>query len=736
MKKDFSIWCGSLAVAFACAWSMAATAFGDEPFLTAWGMDSDGQASPTNSAVVCGGASAIAAGYFHSLAVVDSRVYAWGANGKEGRCNVPSAGRTNVVAVAAGREFSVALRNDGTLVSWGQFADDHPAPGKLTGDFTNDVKQVAAGERHALVLKNEGRVMATGDSARKSEWTVPGTELSDVVQVAAGEHFSLALKRDGTIVAWGNVDEDGGVLSVPASLQGHATKIAAGHYHALAITDTGDVVEWGCTTEHEIPDGARTGATEIAAGYDFSMAIAGGKVYVWGDGEEGQLDLPASLEAPAARIAAGWGHCLALGAGMSPHWLDSNVSGDAHVARAYSGYVSATGMPAVTYHKAGNWPSWLKLFPDTGVLSGTPKQTAKRTEFYVVASNAYGTVASQTFSIQVSDTPIDPPVFVTESVDPGEVGKPYHCPIVASNATSYYLNRAGEYPLPDGFSLASDGMLAGMPLSEDAGRRFFVVASNATAEVEKEFLIVIGPTAAAPEILTDSPLDDALVATPQSWEITTDRQAEFSLADVPAGLGIGIESISVTNCILAATPTAAGDYSFTVKAANSVGTTTKEFAISVNAAPAITTETLRGGSIGTAYSQTITATGRPAPTFTLASGSLPVGLSLGVDGTISGKPTTNGVFSFAVTASNPFGRDSRDFSITIASTQPPQFTSMTFSNKTVRLEWTTPNTKGTYLDWSTDLSNPDAWKTLGKRTSPWKGNQTNTPPVYYRLRIP
>ena len=194
--------------------------------------------------------------------MVDSCVYAWGANGDEGRCSVPSAGRTNVVDVAAGREFSVALRKDGTLVAWGR----SDVAGKIVGDLASDVAQVAAGERHVLVLKKDGRVLATGFNMYADECTVPDEALSDVVQVAAGERFSFALKRDRTVVAWGSrADDSAGVLDVPESLQGHATAIAAGHYHALAITDTGDVVEWGWCEGDAIPDGARTGATDIAA---------------------------------------------------------------------------------------------------------------------------------------------------------------------------------------------------------------------------------------------------------------------------------------------------------------------------------------------------------------------------------------------------------------------------------------------------------------------------------------
>ena len=82
--------------------------------------------------------------------------------------------------------------------------------------------------------------------------------------------------------------------------------------------------------------------------------------------------------------------------------------------------------------------------------------------------------------------------------------------------------------------------------------------------------------------------------------------------------------------------------------------------------PAIVTTTLPGGTVGTAYSQPLTATGHAPITWSLASGSLPAGLTLSGD-TISGTPTAAGTFTFTVKASNAAGSDSRELSIVIAS---------------------------------------------------------------------
>jgi hypothetical protein len=60
-------------------------------------------------------------------------------------------------------------------------------------------------------------------------------------------------------------------------------------------------------------------------------------------------------------------------------------------------------------------------------------------------------------------------------------------------------------------------------------------------------------------------------------------------------------------------------------------------------------------SVGTSYSSTLTATGYPAPTFSVASGNLPPGLSLTQAGVLSGTPTAAGVYSGTIQASNEQG---------------------------------------------------------------------------------
>jgi uncharacterized repeat protein (TIGR01451 family) len=84
--------------------------------------------------------------------------------------------------------------------------------------------------------------------------------------------------------------------------------------------------------------------------------------------------------------------------------------------------------------------------------------------------------------------------------------------------------------------------------------------------------------------------------------------------------------------------------------------------------PQITSLLPSGAMRGVAYSHQFTASGLPQPSFTLAAGTLPPGLSLSTDGMLSGVPTQAGSYShISVTASNGMAPDAtQTFSIVVS----------------------------------------------------------------------
>lgn len=121
---------------------------------------------------------------------------------------------------------------------------------------------------------------------------------------------------------------------------------------------------------------------------------------------------------------------------------------------------------------------------------------------------------------------------------------------------------------------------------------------------------------------------------------------------------------------ISGTPTATGIFIFEGLAEDAFArTTTKPLSITIHAqeAPTITTNSLPGGTVGAAYSQTLAATGSPAAMAWSVFGNLPAGLSLNpATGEIHGTPTTAGSSTFTITASNGVQPDAtQTFTLTV-----------------------------------------------------------------------
>lgn len=88
-------------------------------------------------------------------------------------------------------------------------------------------------------------------------------------------------------------------------------------------------------------------------------------------------------------------------------------------------------------------------------------------------------------------------------------------------------------------------------------------------------------------------------------------------------------------------------------------------------APAITTTALNALTTGTAYTQTLAATGTAPITWSVTAGALPAGISLDAStGTLSGTPTAAGGFTFTITATNTGGSANQAFAGTVAAPAP------------------------------------------------------------------
>jgi len=352
---------------------------------------------------------------------------------------------------------------------------------------------------------------------------------------------------------------------------------------------------------------------------------------------------------------------LVINAGTVPAITTAAALPAGTVGSAYSQTLAATGATPMTWsHHSGNLPPGLNFNATTRVISGTPTQTGTFT-FTIRAQNSVGH-NDRTFTLVVNAGGA-PVITTAASLPAGTVSVAYSQTLVATGATPITWTRTAG-TLPNGLTLNTNGTITGTPTV--AGTFTFTVrAQNAAGNNTRVFTIIVNAgtvpnitTASLPNGTVNTAYSQTLVAsgaTPITWSV--------SAGALPTGLTLN------ANGTITGTPTATGTFTFTARAQNSAGQHTRQFTITIAAAaavaPSITTATLPNGTVGTAYSQTLAATGTAPITWTISAGALPAGLTLNSNGTITGTPTSTGTSNFTVRAINSAGQNDRVLTITI-----------------------------------------------------------------------
>ena len=248
--------------------------------------------------------SQIAGGWAQSVALKDDgMVVVWGDGINTGETNVPP-GLTNVMAIAGGVNYTLALDNDGRVVGWGW----NPFGQTVLPAGIINIVSLSAGWGHSLALDASGTVTGWGLNDR-GQTNVPAG-LGNTEAVTAGDWHSMALRQDGTVVAWGW--NDYGQTNVPSAAT-NVVAIAAGWAHSLALKADGSVIAWGLNDHGQtgVPLTLSNAAAIAAEGWHSMALTCDGHVVVWGQTGYGEADVPDTLENVIA-IASGSSHCLAL----------------------------------------------------------------------------------------------------------------------------------------------------------------------------------------------------------------------------------------------------------------------------------------------------------------------------------------------------------------------------------------------------------------------------------------
>jgi alpha-tubulin suppressor-like RCC1 family protein len=241
-------------------------------------------------------------------------------------------GLARVTKISAGADFVLALRSDGSVRAWGDnrrgqlgngTTASSPVPVKVAG--LSGVTGIAAGFDASIATR------ASGISAITSVWTWGSNDRGQLgdgtltsrstpervsglpVSIAgisaggglvghigpggtlAGGGFAAVLGTDGTVWAWGD-DSAGQLGNAPSGTPvtrpvntigtgSGISQLSAGDFHMLALKPDGTVLAWGANGYGQLGNGSTapvtgpvqvtglTGATQVAAGGEFSLAV-------------------------------------------------------------------------------------------------------------------------------------------------------------------------------------------------------------------------------------------------------------------------------------------------------------------------------------------------------------------------------------------------------------------------------------------------------------------------------
>ncbi|MGQ5341320.1 putative Ig domain-containing protein [Xanthomonas arboricola] len=322
--------------------------------------------------------------------------------------------------------------------------------------------------------------------------------------------------------------------------------------------------------------------------------------------------------------------------------------------QAYSSALNPAtgGVAPYTYAvTAGALPAGITLDGSSGALTGTPGSVGSFSFSVTATDSTTGTPSQATRSYTL--TIAAPPIVVAPSTLPAATrGTAYSQTLSASGGTAPYTYALASGTLPAGITLASNGTLSGTATVEGSFN-VTVTATDAGSFTGNQAytLTVAGPNL----VLPASTLPAGTAGQAYSAAITpaTGGTAPYRYALAAGALPNGVVVDAATGA-LSGTPTLSGTFNFTLTATDSTPSpaaqASQNYSVTIAAATLVLAQpTLPPAVRGSAYNQVLTASGGVAPyRYSIASGTLPAGLTLASDGTLSGTPTTQGTSSFTI----------------------------------------------------------------------------------------
>ncbi|MCA9523972.1 MAG: hypothetical protein KC609_23545 [Myxococcales bacterium] len=220
-------------------------------------------------------------------------------------------------SVSAGKSFSCAINDDGTLWCFGRNSAGNLGVGdkkdrgtpQLVGRFDDQWRRVSAGDEHTCAIKKGGGKLfcwGNGSSGRLGDGTsterLRPTEVATVgtglwLEVYASNDFSCGIQTDQTLWCWGNRPGSPVAFTVPTKIGGEGPGTwlvaAVSPSHVCGVQTDNKLYCFGSNSQNAVgipsettvadPKLVDSGSwTTAAVGHNVSCALSGKKLFCWG----------------------------------------------------------------------------------------------------------------------------------------------------------------------------------------------------------------------------------------------------------------------------------------------------------------------------------------------------------------------------------------------------------------------------------------------------------------------
>ena len=344
-------------------------------------------------------------------------------------------------------------------------------------------------------------------------------------------------------------------------------------------------------------------------------------------------------------------------------------------ATAFTFTVSTTAYPTAALTETGTLPSGV-TFKDNGNGTATiAGSAAAGTSTLTLKATNTGGSATQTFTLTIKaagTSGANVPVFTSAASTSVAESATFDFTVTTvanSQSATFTTNLKESGKLPSGVSFSNNGDgtadITG-PANTTGVFPITITATNSAGATTQSFVL----TVTGPPTITTAAAETATVGSTFGFTVRTSGSPVPALTEagsLPAGITFTDNGNGTAT--FAGTPDAGtgGLYAITISAANTGGTATQAFKLTVSQPPAITSASSASAVHGTAFSFVFVSTGYPVPTITHTGTVAGLTWSSASNGTItlSGTPKTAGTYTLTVTATNSGGSVKQTFTLTV-----------------------------------------------------------------------